>query len=288
MKKSLFVLIAFVLIIAGCGQGNGGSGSNPSPSPGESPSQGSEPNEPAEEVSLKVGASSVPHAEILNFIISDLKEQGVNLDIIEFSDYIQPNVQLYEGELDANFFQHEPYLDQFNADNNYDLVNAAGVHIEPFGVYSKKIQSLDKLQDGANIAIPNDPSNGGRALILLAQHDLIVLDEEAGVDVTLADIKENPRNFQFVELEAASLPRMLDEFDIATINTNYALQADLNPVEDAIVIEDADSPYVNILAVRADNQDSEAIQKLVEALKTPEVEQFINDTYEGAVVPAFQ
>jgi len=185
-------------------------------------------------------------------------------------------------------FQHQPYVEECNAERNYDLVNAGGIHIEPFGVYSDKLQSLDELQEGAKIAIPNDPTNRGRALILLAQNDLITLSEEAGTSATPADIVDNPNNFEFVELEAAMLPRVLDEFDIATINTNYALQADLNPLEDALVIEDSESPYVNIVAVRSDNQDSDAIKKLIAVLQSSEVEQFINETYNGAVIPTFQ
>ncbi len=287
-KKSQFwfVLLALAVMLAGCGSKGGNNASGGSPSQANDGAETS-PSPAVEEVTLKVGASPVPHAEILKFIAPKLKEQGVNLEVVEFTDYIQPNVQLYEKQLDANFFQHIPYLEQFNADKGYDLVRAAGVHVEPFGVYSKKITTIEELKDGAKIAIPNDPSNGGRALILLAQNGLIELDEAAGVDVTVADIKANPRKFEIVELEAATLPRVLDEVDIAAINTNYALEADLNPTEDALFIENADSPYVNILVTRPDNKEDAAIQKLVEALQSADVETFIKDTYKGAVVPAF-
>lgn len=277
MKIGMLLLLA--LLLAACGNNGIGNGSGGAASPA--------PGTQGEAVKLKVGVSPVPHAAILNHLIPVLKEQGVTLEVVEFNDYIQPNVQLYEKQLDANFFQHEPYLIQFNKDRGYDLVKAAGVHIEPFGVYSRKIKSIDELKDGAKIAIPNDPTNGGRSLILLAQHGLIELDESAGVEATVSDIKSNPRGFKFTELEAATLPRVLDEVDIAAINTNFALEADLNPTEDALFIEDKNSPYVNILAVRPDNKDSEAIQKLVKALKSPEVETFINETYKGAVIPAF-
>ncbi|MFF2890399.1 MetQ/NlpA family ABC transporter substrate-binding protein [Paenibacillus sp. NPDC057967] len=280
----MLILCLLALMLAACGNNganNGTGGASPS-SPG---TEGGQPQ--GESVKLKVGVSPVPHAAILNHLIPVLKEQGVTLEVVEFNDYIQPNVQLYEKQLDANFFQHEPYLVQFNKDRGYDLVKAAGVHIEPFGVYSHKIKSIDELKDGAKIAIPNDPTNGGRSLILLAQHGLIELDESAGVEATVSDIKNNPRGFKFVELEAATLPRVLDEVDIAAINTNFALEADLNPTEDALFIEDKNSPYVNILAVRPDNKDNAAIQKLVQALKSPVVESFINDTYKGAVIPAF-
>lgn len=296
MKRSKWVLalvLMLTVVLAACGGGSkeGGASQEPSSSPAAetgAPSEAPATEAPVEEVTLKVGVSPVPHAEILNLLVPVLKEQGVNLEVVEFSDYAQPNIQLYEKQLDANFFQHVPYLEQFNADHGYDLVKVAGVHVEPFGVYSDKITKIDDLKDGAKIAIPNDPSNGGRSLLLLAQHGLIELDENAGVDVTVADIKGNPRNFEIVELEAATLPRVLDQVDIAAINTNFALEADLNPVEDALFIEDKDSPYVNILVTRPDNKDDEAVQKLVKALHSPEVETFINETYKGAVVPAFQ
>ncbi|REK71641.1 MetQ/NlpA family ABC transporter substrate-binding protein [Paenibacillus paeoniae] len=283
-KAMVSIMLAFMLAACGNNGGNGTGGASQSPGNGGSQPTAT-PGQSA--VTLKVGASPVPHAEILTHLIPSLKEQGITLEVIEFNDYIQPNVQLYEKQLDANFFQHKPYLDQFNKDRGYDLVMAAGVHIEPFGVYSNKIKTIDELKDGAKIAIPNDPSNGGRSLILLAQHGLIELDKNAGVEVTVSDIKNNPRGFKFVELEAATLPRVLDEVDIAAINTNFALEADLNPIEDALFIEDKDSPYVNILAVRSDNKNDAAIQKLVQALKSSDVEKFINDTYKGAVVTAF-
>ena len=295
MKKVSGLVLAAFLVLAGCGQGstpdNTQGGAN-TPNAGNNNNAQQENNgaaEPsADPVTLKIGASATPHAEILEAIAPALEEQGVTLDIIEFSEYVLPNVQLYEGDLDANFFQHLPYLETFNEERGYDLVSAAGVHIEPFGVYSDSLQSIDELEDGAKIAIPNDPSNGGRALLLLAQHGLITLDEAAGVNVTVAEITDNPRNFEFVELEAATLPRILDEVALAAINTNYALEADLNPIEDALFIEDEESPYVNIIATRSDNQDDEAIRKLIEALHSPEVESFIQETYQGAVVPAFQ
>lgn len=289
MKKSLLIVFALMLVLAGCGQKGTGSTNTPAANDTSGAADNTQTEKPdAEPITLKVGASPIPHAEILESVVPVLKEQGINLEIVEFTDYVLPNVQLYEKQLDANFFQHVPYLDQFNKDKNYDLVKVAGVHVEPFGVYSSKLTSIDELQDGAKIAIPNDPSNGGRALLLLAQHGLIALNESKGVNVTVADIKDNPHNFEIVELEAATLPRVLEEVDIATINTNYALEAGLNPTKDALFIEDKDSPYVNILVARPDNKDSEAIQKLAAALRSPEVEAFINEKYNGAVVPAFQ
>ena len=189
--------------------------------------------------------------------------------------------------MDANFFQHQPYLDEFNEGRGTNLVTVTGVHVEPFGAYSSKIESLDALEDGAVVAIPNDPTNGGRALLLLQKAGLITLKDESKITATPRDIAENPKDLDFKELEAATLPRILNQVDIALINTNYALEAGLNPTEDALVIEGSDSPYVNILVARPDNKDSEAMQKLAEALKSDAVRDFIMEKYEGAVVPAF-
>lgn len=239
------------------------------------------------EITLKVGATPVPHAEILKFIQPKLKEQGINLEVKEFTDYVQPNVQLNEQQLDANFYQHIPYLEQFNKDQNMNLVPVVAVHIEPFGAYSKKIKKIDELADGATIALPNDPPNNGRALALLEKNGLIKLKDGVGIKGTVKDIVENKKNLQFKEVEAAMLPRVLEEVDLAMINTNYALEAKLVPTEDALIIEDKDSPYANYLVARLDNKDSEAIQKLAKELNSPDVKKFIEDTYKGAVVPAF-
>jgi D-methionine transport system substrate-binding protein len=292
MKKWLFVVLAVVLVVAlsACGAKN----SNDNAQNASDNGAGSETTAPAEEsgaaaepVTLKVGATAVPHAEILKVVQPKLAEEGINLEIVEFTDYVQPNVQVYEKQLDANFFQHIPYLEQFNKDQNMDLVNAGGVHIEPFGAYSQKIKSVDELKDGAKVAIPNDPSNGGRALALLENNGLIKLTEGKGVNATVADIVENPKNLQIQELEAAMLPRVLADVDMALINTNYALEAGFVPTEDALFIEGSDSPYVNIIAARPDNKDSDEIQKLIQALQSQEVKDFINSQYKGAVVPAF-
>ncbi|MDX1559985.1 MAG: MetQ/NlpA family ABC transporter substrate-binding protein [Marinobacter sp.] len=236
---------------------------------------------------LSVAATPVPHAEILEFVKPQLAEQGVELDVKVFTDYIQPNIQVDQERMDANFFQHQPYLDEFNEGRGTNLVTVTGVHVEPFGAYSSKIESLDALEDGAVVAIPNDPTNGGRALLLLQKAGLITLKDESKITATPRDIAENPKDLDFKELEAATLPRILNQVDIALINTNYALEAGLNPTEDALVIEGSDSPYVNILVARPDNKDSEAMQKLAAALKSDAVRDFIMEKYEGAVVPAF-
>ncbi|MDE4536787.1 MetQ/NlpA family ABC transporter substrate-binding protein [Pseudomonas sp. ITEM 17296] len=236
---------------------------------------------------LTVAATPVPHAEILNFVKPQLAKEGVELKVKEFTDYIQPNVQVAEKRLDANFFQHQPYLDEFNKAKGTDLVSVTGVHIEPLGVYSTKIKKLDELPSDATVVIPNDATNGGRALLLLDKAGVIKLKDNKNILSTVKDVAQNPKNVKFRELEAATIPRVLTQVDAALINTNYALEAKLNPEKDALAIEGSDSPYVNILVARPDNKDSEDMKKLAAALHSPEVKQFINEKYKGAVVPAF-
>jgi D-methionine transport system substrate-binding protein len=237
--------------------------------------------------SLSVAATAVPHAEILEFVKPALAKEGVELDIKVFTDYVQPNVQVAEKRIDTNFFQHQPYLDEFNKSRGTDLTSVAGVHVEPFGAYSSKFKTLAELPDGANVVIPNDATNGGRALLLLQKAGLITLKPEAGILATPKDIASNPKHIKIRELEAATLPRVLTQVDLALINTNYALEAKLNPSKDALIIEGDDSPYVNILVARGDNKNSPAVQKLAKALNSAAVKTFINDKYQGAVVPAF-
>jgi len=236
---------------------------------------------------LSVAATPVPHAELLEFVKPALAKEGVELDIKVFTDYVQPNVQVADGQLDANFFQHKPYLDSFNAERKTSLVSVGLVHVEPFGAYSSKIKSLDELKDGAQVALPNDPSNGARALLLLQNQGLIKLKDPSNILATARDIAENPKNLRFRELEAATLPRVLPDVDVALINTNYALEAGLNPVNDALFIEGEDSPYANLVATTEARKDEAAIQKLVKALQTNEVRQFIQEKYKGSIVPAF-
>ncbi|OYT95716.1 MAG: methionine ABC transporter substrate-binding protein [Pseudomonas sp. PGPPP3] len=241
----------------------------------------------AQAESISVAATAVPHAEILEFVKPTLAKQGVELKIKVFTDYVQPNVQVAEGRLDANFFQHQPYLDEFNSSRGTKLVSIAGVHVEPFGAYSSKIKTLAELPQGANVVIPNDATNGGRALLLLQKAGVITLKDDAGITATVKDIANNPKAIKVRELEAATLPRVLNQVDLALINTNYALEAGLNPTKDALVIEGSDSPYVNILVVNSKNKDAAGLQKLAKALNSAEVKAFINDKYKGAVVPAF-
>ncbi|ABA71811.1 MetQ/NlpA family ABC transporter substrate-binding protein [Pseudomonas fluorescens] len=236
---------------------------------------------------LTVAATPVPHAEILEFVKPALAKEGVDLKVKVFTDYVQPNVQVAEKRLDANFFQHQPYLDEFNKAKGTSLVSVTGVHLEPLGAYSSKFKKIEELPSGANVVIPNDATNGGRALLLLAKAGVITLKDPNNILSTVKDIAQNPKDLKIRELEAATIPRVLTQVDLALINTNYALEAKLDPSKDALVIEGSDSPYVNILVSRADNKDSDAMKKLAAALHSPEVKKFITEKYKGAVLPAF-
>jgi D-methionine transport system substrate-binding protein len=236
---------------------------------------------------LRIGASPVPHAEILELVKEDLKKSDVELEIIEFTDYITPNIALNESQIDANFFQHAPYLENFVRERKLNLVSLTAIHIEPMGLYSEKIKNVDELQDGAIVAIPNDPINEGRALLLLQTNNLIELRPEAGLECVPADIISNPKNLQFKELEAAQLPRALADVDAAIINGNYAVEAKLNPTKDALLLENADSPYVNVIAIRGNAKDDPRFQALVKALKSEKVRNYILQKYNGGVIPAF-
>jgi D-methionine transport system substrate-binding protein len=236
---------------------------------------------------LKVAASPTPHAEILNQCVDILKEQGIELVVTEYSDYVFPNTAVEDGDETANFFQHVPYLDNFNAERGTHLTSVAGIHIEPMGLYAGTSASLDAIPEGGKVAVPNDPTNEGRALLLLEAQGLITLKDSAKLDSTKNDIAGNPKNLEFVELEASQVPASLDEVAIAAINVNYALGAGLNPLTDALAIESADSPYVNVLVVKEGSENNEAVQALVKALQSDTVRDYINQTYGGAVVPAF-
>ncbi len=236
---------------------------------------------------LSVAATPVPHAELLEFVKPVLAKEGVDLEIKVFTDYVQPNLQVAEGHLDVNFFQHKPYLDSFNKEHGTTLVSVGQVHVEPFGAYSRKIKNIGELKDGALIALPNDPSNGARALLLLQKEGLIKLKDPSNILATSRDIIENPKKLKFKELEAATLPRILPDVDMALINTNYALEAGLNPIKDALFIEGSDSPYANIIVTTASKKDDPAVKKLVAALNSDATRSFILEKYKGAIVPAF-
>lgn len=274
MKKSIIKKVTTVLattavlgtILAGCG------------------------GQEAEPAVIKVGATPAPHAEILEAIKDDLLEAGYQLEIVEYNDYVLPNTAVQDGELDANYFQHQPYLDNFNAENGTTLVSVANVHFEPFGLYAGKTASLDDLQEGATVAVPNDTTNEARALLLLEAQGLIKLKEGAGITATKIDIVENPLNLDIVELEAAQIARTLQDVDIAAINGNYAVDAGLS-LKDALAVESAESlaaqTYGNVVVVKEGNEEDEKIKALVEAILSEEVKTYINDNYDGAVVPVF-
>lgn len=238
--------------------------------------------------SLKVGATPVPHAEILKYVKDNLASaEGLDLEIVEFSDYVQPNLALNDKQIDANYFQHVPYMEDFAKQRGIDLVAVASVHIEPLGLYSKKIKSLNEIKDNAQVAVPNDATNLGRSLKLLQDNQLITLKSGSGVAATKQDIEENSKNLKFVELEAAQLPRSLEDVDLAVINGNYAIETGLNPAKDALALETAkDNPYANVLAVIQGRQSDPNIQKLAQLLTSSQVKQFIAEKYQGAVIPA--
>ena len=239
----------------------------------------------SEDKIIVVGASSTPHAEILDAIRPLVEESGYELDVKIFDDYVLPNTALAEESLDANYFQHIPYLEETVSQKGYDLTYSVKVHLEPMGVYSNELKSLNELKDSSKIAIPNDPTNGSRAIKLLADNGLIkVADKEL---LTVKDITENNKNIEFIEVEAAQLPSVLKDVDAAVINTNYALSANLNPTKDALAIESSDSPYSNVLACREDNKDSEKIKILSEALTSDKAKNFIEEKYEGSIIPSF-
>lgn len=279
MKKILLIVLVLALLatsIIGCAPKQ------------ETPAQeAASTKEDKKEIVLKVGATPIPHAEILEEVKTILDKDNIKLEIIEFQDYVQPNTALADDELDANFFQHKPYLDNFNEERGLNLVSAAKVHVEPLGLYSKSIKDLSQLKDGNTIAIPDDATNNARALLLLQNKGIIKLKEGADITATEMDIVENPKNLKFHAIEAAQLPRVLEDVDCAVINTNFALPAGLNPLKDAIIIEDGDSPYANILAVKDGDENRDEIQKLIKALNSPEIKSFIEEKYQGSIIPAF-
>jgi len=235
---------------------------------------------------LTVAATAIPHAEVLEFIKPKLAAEGLNIEIKVFNDYVQPNTQVAEKRIDVNYFQTLPYLQDFNRDKGTNLVTIVGVHVEPIGAYSTKWKSIADVPNGATVAIPNDASTEARSLLLLAKNGVITLKNGSDLS-TLKDITSNPKNLKFKELEAPALPRVLNQVDLAVINTNYALDAKLNPSKDALIAEDKTSPYVNYLVGRPDNKDDPRVKKLAAALTSPDVKAFLEKKYNGAVVPAF-
>ncbi len=295
MKKLASLLLTGALtfgLLAGCGF-TSGNAETPAGGNETTPVESNTPSETGanlEGTVIKVGATPAPHAEILEAVKDLLAEQGITLEIVEFNDYIQPNLAVESGELDANYFQHITYMNEFNVSDSTHLVSAAEIHYEPFGLYAGKTASIDELADGAQIAVPNDTTNEARALLLLQQEGLITLKEGAGITATKADIAENPKNLDIVELEASQIPSRLADVDLAVINGNYAIDAGLK-VADALAVESADGEaaqaYVNVLTVKEGHENDPAILALVEALQSDTAKTFMEETYQGAVVPMF-
>lgn len=297
MKKLISVALAgtLALSLAACGSSASSSAAE-STAPAES--EAASTSEAASEEStdlagttLKVAASPTPHAEILNAAKDILAEQGITLEVVEFSDYVQPNLVTESGEVDANYFQHTPYLESFNEENGTHLVSVGAIHYEPFGIYPGKSNDLENIADGATIAVPNDTTNEARALQLLAAQGIITVRDGAGLTATVNDIEENPHNVKIEEIEAAQLPRTVADVDFAVINGNYALAAGFSVKNDALATEDASSEaaqtYANILAVKEGRENDPAIQALYAALTSDKIKDYINSTYDGAVVPIF-
>ena len=287
MKKKLLALLlglTLCLSLAACGGSDEGAADDTAGEEGVTAEEG---GETAETVTLTVAASPTPHAVILEACIPLMEEKGYELVVNQYDDYVVPNTAVEDGDEDANYFQHIPYLDEFNETRGTHLVNVAGVHIEPMAIYAGKTASLEELPDGAVIGVPNDATNEGRALLLLEAQGLITLDDSSNLTATPINIVDNPKNLQFEEIEAKTLPSSLPDLDLAVINSNYALGAGLNPTTDSLAIESADSPYVNVLVVKEGNEDNAAVQALVEVLHSDTIRDFINEEFDGAVVPAF-
>jgi D-methionine transport system substrate-binding protein len=283
--KKLFLLaliVTFAVTAFGCAKNE--------PAPSEQTPAGETPSGETELTKIKVAASSVPHAEILAQVKTDLADKGFELEVIEFADYVQPNMVVEAGDVDANFFQHKPYLDNFNEEKGTNIVSVAAVHFEPLGIYPGKSNDLSNIPDGAAIAVPNDTTNEARALLLLEANGIIRIKEGAGLTATKKDIVDNPHNVDIVELEAAQVARVVAETDFVVLNGNYALEAGFNVENDALAKEEQESEaaqtYANILCVKKGNEETEKTKALIEALKSDKVKQFIADNYEGAVVAA--
>ena len=297
MKKLISATLAATLALSLAACGSSASTSEAAPAESTASSAAESAAESTAETSelagttLKVAASPTPHAEILNVAKEVLAEQGIDLEVVEFSDYVQPNLVTESGEVDANYFQHTPYLDSFNEENGTHLVSVGAVHYEPFGIYPGKSDDLANIADGATIAVPNDTTNEARALQLLAAQGLITVRDGAGLTATVNDITDNPHNLQIKEIEAAQLPRTVQDVDFAVINGNYAMEAGFSVGTDALAIEDASSEaaqtYANVLVVKGGNENDPAIQALYAALTSDTIKDFINNTYDGAVVPIF-
>ena len=292
MKKLLALTLALVLCLglAACGGGTSTDSDTNADTSSDADTNG-DATANGETITLTVGATPNPHAEILAQVKDDLAAEGIDLVVKEYSDYVVPNTAVEEGDLDANYFQHTPYMEKFNEENGTHLVSVGKIHYEPMGIYPGLTKTLEELPDGATIAVPNDATNEARALQLLAAQGLIELKEDAGLNATPNDITSNPKNLQFKELEAAMLPQTASEVDLSVINSNFAMEGGMNPATDALASEDADSEaaqtFANIVAVKEGHENDPAIQALVKALQSDKVKEYIEKTYSGAVVAVF-
>ena len=275
--KKLFLLGSVVLSLAltGCGGAKKGDAKVEVPADGDN--------------KIVIGVSPTPHGEIIEGLKPEFEKEGLDVEVVNFDDYIQPNLQLEAGDLDANYFQHKPYLDSFTEERNIDNLDVLGyVHIEPMALYSEKYKSVDEIEDGAEIIIPNDPSNGARALILLEDAGLIKLKDKTNLNSTEKDIAENPKNLKFTAMDAPSIAQVYKDSGAAVINSNFAIGQGLDPTKDSIFLESKDSPYANLVAIRKEDADKEKFQKFLKVLNSEESKKFIEETFKGAVIPAFE
>lgn len=285
MKKIFTLLLALTLLtsLVACNKSTGNTNKNDAETNTETKTEA----QTDDDNKIIIGVSPVPHAEITEALKDEFAKEGLDVEVKVFDDYVQPNLALDQGDIDANFFQHIPYLENFSKERGLNLVSLGSVHIEPMGLYSDKIKSLDELKDGDEVLIPSDPSNGRRALLLLEKNGLITLKDDTKEDITEKDIDQNTKNLKFTPIEAANIPNVYKDAALAAINTNFALGAGLNPSADALALEDKDSPYANIIAVRKGDETKDKFQKLIKVFQSDACKKFIEDTYKGEIYPAF-
>lgn len=285
MKKIFTLLLALTLLtsLVACNNSTGNTNKNNA----ETNTETNTETQTDDDNKIIIGVSPVPHAEITEALKDEFTKEGLDVEIKVFDDYVQPNLALDQGDIDANYFQHIPYLINFAKERGLNLENLGSVHIEPMGLYSDKIKSLDELKDGDEVLIPSDPSNGRRALLLLEKNGLITLKDDTKEDITEKDIDQNTKNLKFTPIEAANIPNVYKDAALAAINTNFALGAGLNPSADALALEDKDSPYANIIAVRKGDETKDKFQKLIKVFQSDACKKFIEDTYKGEIYPAF-
>lgn len=284
MKKIFTLLLALTLLtsLVACNKSTGNTKTST-----ETGSETNTETQTDDDNKIIIGVSPVPHAEITEALKDEFAKEGIEVEVKVFDDYVQPNLALDQGDIDANFFQHIPYLENFSKERGLNLVSLGSVHIEPMGLYSDKIKSLDELKDGDEVLIPSDPSNGRRALLLFEKNGLITLKDDTKEDITEKDIDQNTKNLKFTPIEAANIPNVYKDAALAAINTNFALGAGLNPSADAIALEDKDSPYANVIAVRKGEETKDKFQKLIKVFQSEACKKFIEDTYKGEIYPAF-